>query len=316
MKNRWLCWVSLAIIAGSANWTLGEEAILLRYKAAPGDSAICRQVTELKQKVEYQGIKLESSKTSDEVVTQTVDAVADDGKVSLTLKNERLKVAATYGPEEKYSFDSKSTTHDKGSIIGGALTPLNERVAGAQFQFSRSPRGTVVEVKGYKELIAESFKDNALALQLSMAATNEEVRLNLQDQFVVLAEQAVKPGDKWEVPYELEIPNYGKTSGKVTYTFEGPGKFENLPTAKFSIQSDVSLEMKMDFGGVKVTGGYSTRNSSGTIHFDPAKGRVVSAVRELTVGGQLSVDDDGMIFPVQLEQTQGVKFELLDKLPE
>lgn len=310
------CCVAATILSAISGSIVADDAVTFQYKAAKGDRSVYRAVAELKQKVEFQNVRLESSKTQDEVVTQAVESVGDEGKLNLTTKNERLKVTAAYGPNEKYEFDSKETAHDKGSVIGGALTPVNERLAGSQFSFTVGPRGSIVEVKGFKEIVAEAMKDNSLAVQFSVASTDEETRFNLQDRFVVFQDKGVKPGEKWDVPYDLEIPNYGKATGKVTYTYDGPDKVGDRKTVKFSVTSDISFDMKMDLSGIKITGTYSTRNSSGTIQFDPQAGKVVSVRREVTMGGQLSVNDDGMIIPVQNEETQTVKIDLLDKVPE
>lgn len=309
---RWLLVLACAAIPATAR---ADDAVTLKYKLAKGDSAIYRSTTELKQTQMIMNLKIENTMKTDDVSRRTVDDVAADGKVQLTSKNERLKVAGNFGAAGKFEFDSKSAERDKGSLLGGALTPLYERLSGAQIQLVISPLGNVAEVKGYKELVADVIKDNPIAEQFG-AGSEEAAKIAFQEQFVVFSDKPVKPGDKWEVPYDLEFPKLGKAKGKVQYVYEGPDKVGERKTARIGVTNDLSFELNVDMAGTKVTGTISTSSSSGTIQFDLEAGRIVSAKKEYTMSGNLSVDAGGMIIPVQNEQTQTIGLELLEKLPE
>jgi hypothetical protein len=269
----------------------------------------------LKQTQTIMDLKIENSMSTDDVSRHTVEEVGTDGKITLASKNERLKVSANFGAAGKFDFDSKSTERDTGSILGSGLTPLYERLSGAQLQLVVSALGEVAEVQGYKNLVADVIKDNPIAEQFG-AGSDEAAKIAYQELFVIFSDKPVKPGDKWEVPYNVDFPKLGKAKGKMLYTYEGPDKVGDRKTARFSVTNDLSFDLDLDMAGTKVTGTISTNNSSGTVQFDIEAGRVVSSKKEYTMSGQLSVNANGMIIPVQNQQTQTVTLELLDKLPE
>lgn len=296
-----------------------DEAVLLKYKVARGDTLHFKNTQAMKQAqsltVNGMTIKQDNSLKQEAILTRVADEVGSDGKVTFRLKAERRKMNAEFGALGKFEFDSKSTDRDTGSTIGASLTPLLERLTGSEYQVIVNPQGKVGEVKGYAELIAELLKDNPLAGQFG-GGDNAAAVMSEQDAFVILSDKPVNVGDQWEVPIEMDVPKLGKVKGKTTYKYEGPDTVGNRKTVRIAICGEMMMELKLDQGAAKVSGTLTASNSSGTVQFDPVAGRVVSIKRSVSFGGMLSVDAGGMTIPVDNQQEQTNTFELLEKLPE
>src|SRR5262245_48348751 len=296
-----------------------DEPVLLKYKVTKGDTLHYKHSQTMKQAqsltVNGMTIKQDNTMKQEAILTRVADEVGSDGKVTYRVKAERRKMNAEFGALGKFEFDSKSTERDTGSAIGAALIPLLERLTGSEYQVIVNPQGKVGEVKGYAELIADIVKDNPLAGQFG-GGDNTGAVMSEQDALVMLSDKPVKMGDQWEVAVESELGKLGKVKAKTICTYEGPDKVGNTKTVRIAVGGEMTMELNIDQGGMKVTGTLTSSNSSGTVQFDPVAGRVVSIKRTLTVGGMLTVEAGGMTIPVDNQQEQTNTFELLEKLPE
>lgn len=305
----------ILLASSSVSPAVAAEPVLLKYKLAKGEQLIYRQEQGMKQIQTVMGAKVDTDSNQEAIVSRTVDGIDEKGNATLKTKTDRRKLKIK-GQQGDYEFDSKSTERDTTSAIGGGVTPLLERLTGSEYEVSVSPRGEVVEVKGFAELVADLLKDNPFGQFTGAAADNKSARLNEQDTFLVLSEKPVKPGDTWEIPIEMEIPMVGKFKGKTVCVYEADDKVGDRKTVRIGTTTEMSIELNIEAGGAKVTGTISSTTSSGSVQFDPAAGRVVSAKREISMAGQLSVEAGGMVFNVDNNQTLTNAVTLLDKLPE
>jgi hypothetical protein len=201
-------------------------------------------------------------------------------------------------------------------MLGGSLTPLFERLSGAVIDVTITPSGKVVEVKGYKELIGDLLQGNDIAKQFAGGGSDEAAKAAIGETFPTLSTKAVSPGDKWEEPFTLQLPQVGKVTGKKIYWYQGSGEVGKLKTAKISVATEMSVETNIMIDGAKVTGTISVSSSKGTIHFDPQKGCLVALDSEQTVSGNLNVSVNNMDIPVTLEQVERTTVDLIDELPK
>lgn len=312
--------IAVVIVAcGLASQARAQEPLLLKYKPTKGERLIykSKQHMDQKQTLTIMGmpIKLENLLDHEVIVSRTVADIDAAGNATLNVKGERRKVTADFGGLAKFEFDSKSTERDTSTQLGSELTPLLERLTGSEYQLIVTPRGSVAEVKGFAELVGDLVKDKQFASQFA-SGDNKSAAFQEQDAFVILSDKPVKPGDKWEVPYDVEIPMVGTIKGKNVYTYEGPDKVGDRPTARIGVSSETSIELKIDSPTSKVTGTMTTTSSTQTVQFDPAAGRVVSAKQKISMGGQLTVEAGGMIIPIDSQQDHTTSWELLEKLPD
>lgn len=290
-----------------------QEPVLLAYKFKAGDRVLFRSSIDQKQVQTFLDQKHEMAVTIETFGSRTVDSVNDQGLATIKHRAERIKVKTKILGLEDYEFDSKSTVRDKASEAGGALTPVFDRLTGADIDLFLTPRGEVQEVKAYGELLADAVKDSILAIQLTKGGSNESARVNIQEALLMLSDKPVKPGDEWEGALETELPRIGKMKGKMKCKYLGPDKVGELATAKISVTPEAVLDVNVEIGGIKVTGALSTTTSDGTAQFDPAAGRLVSFKTNLTIAGQLTLD--GTV-PFKSEQSQTTTYDLVEKLPE
>ena len=291
---------------------LADEPVLLRYKFAPGDKQIYKTGQETKQIQTVLNMKIENVATHDSIILRNVDTVDSEGVATLKTKAERRKLKTS-----EYLFDSKSTDRDTTSAIGAALTPLMERLTGSEYEVLVNPRGTVVDVKGYVELIGDLVNNNDAARQiLGAGAGKAGAVLAEQAGFVTFSEKPVQPGDQWETPFDIELAGVGKVKGKVVFTYEADDKVGDIKTVRIGMAPEISIELQVDSGGAKVTGTLSTSNATGSVQFDPQAGRILKSKRSVTISGQLTVEAGGMTIPVDSQSEEVNTIELLEKLPD
>jgi hypothetical protein len=307
-----------AVVASMGAAVYADEAVSLKCKMAKGDKVIYRTKMEMKQTQNIAGMAFDNEMNNEAISSYTVDEIDEQGNYHLTIKAERLKVKAKFGAlGGDYVFDSQSSERDKSSMIGAAVTPLYERMSGIVYQAKIGPDGDVLEVKGYAEQLKDILDANPLARQFGGGGgSNDAAKESLREQFVKLPTKAINTGDTWDVSSVIELPQLGKNRGKSTYRYVGPDKVQGRDTAKAEVTGETSFELNIDQDGAKVTGTLSSTSISGTIHFDLATGRVLRAEGSATLGGDLTVDANGMIIPIRNDQTMKSSLEVLEKLPD
>jgi hypothetical protein len=292
-----------------------DEPILLRHQYEKDHPLLYRTTSEMEQTQSLMGQKITMTMKQTDVTQRSLEMVNDDGNLRVKSENKQLMVTMKSAIGE-YKFDSKGAERERGSVLGAALTPIYERLSGSALTMVITPRGEVKDVEGLDMLLADVLKDNALGAQFAGGGSKGAARLSQQESSDQLPEQPVKKGDKWEIPYEMELPKLGKVTGKRIYTFEDFDKVGERETVRLGVTLEMAFDVAVEMGGAKVTGKMAVSDSSGTVHFDPKRGQTVSKKAKYTIGGDLSVDVAGNIIPVRQDQTQAVTVELIEKLPE
>jgi len=306
--------LTVAAVLYGCSIAVAQDAVTLRYKMAKDEKQIYRKFETLKQAQSVMNMKIETEITSTEVGTRTLQEIDAEGNFRLQTENKSFKVKAKIGPLGEYTFDSKSNDNDKGSALGAALTPVYERMSGSSMTITHTPRGVVTKVEGYEELLKDVLKDNPIGAQFAGGGSDKAARFGFGEFFPNFSEKPVAPGDRWETPYELELPKIGAAKGKRIYV--GPDKVGDRKTAKVTVTSELSLDLNLDINGAKVTGKMTIDEAKGTLQFDPERGQIVSLENQYTLSGNLNVSTNGMEIPVSTAQTQRVMLELLPKLPD
>lgn len=305
--------LGLVVVFGTA--ATADDSPTLKYKLAKGDRILYRTKSEMKQTQTIAGQVIESETNAEAINSYTVDAIDEKGNYQLTIRGERLKMKGKFGGTD-YAFDSQSSERDKSSVIGAEVTPLFERLSGSAYQATLGPDGDHLEVKGFGDLVRDLVQGHPIATQFASGGTDEAAREGLREYFPKLAKNALKPGDSWEVPVDLTIPNLGKTRGKSVYRYVGPDKVGERATAKIEVSTDATVELRIEMDGATVTGTINSTGASGTIQFDVAAGRVLTTQSAAPMTGSLNINANGMDIPLGLEQTIKSSTEYLEKLPE
>ena len=307
---------ALAFVVVGGEAAHAAEPLLLRYKYSLAQPLIYRTESTMQQVQTFAGQKVETETTQIDVAVRTLQKVDDQGNLHIRTENKQLQTTVKVKPLGEYKFDSRTKERESGSVLAGGLNPLYERLSGSLLDITFGSDGKIVEVDGYEQLLADLFKDNPLAKQFAGGGSKQAAHAGYQELIDQFSEKAVQPGDMWEIPYELELPQIGKSQGKRVYTFEGMELAGERSLAKISVVVELAVDIDIEANGAKITGRLASSSASGTVLFDAAQGQTVSKTAQYTISGNMNVAVNGMTIPVQSEQTQSVKLELLEKLPE
>lgn len=309
--------LGLAVLArAGAVQAADEKPVLLRYQYKLNEEMIYKSVQTTKQTQTIGETKIETDISTTEVSVRKLLKVDSNKNLQVEAENKLLQVKMKIGQLGEYKYDSKTEENEKGSMLGGALTPMYDSLRGASVTEIINTRGEVIEIKGFEELMAAALKDNPLGSQFSGGGTNKARKFGVSELYPIMSKMPVKPGDTWEEPFEVSLPKMGTAKGKRNYKFEGFDKVGKTETAKITYTTDLTFKLNLDQGGQKATGELTIQKSSGTLQFDPKKGKVVDLKSEYTIAGTINVSVNGMDLTVDTKQTQTVALTLLDKLPK
>lgn len=312
---RCLCF-GLPLLFLAAGADAADEAVTFRHKMAENETVIYRTKTSMKQSQTVGENKIETTMTQTKIDSWAFDEIDKQGNIHAKTETKQLKVKFEIDPVGEYTFDSTAAERETGSVLSESLNPVFDRLSTARLDVTFSPRGQVLQVRGYKDMFGDLLKDNPLGARFAGGGSDESAKLSMADQFIIFSDKPVQPGDSWEVETETEIPGIGKIKGKRVFNYEGPDKVGELETAKFTVNHEYSIDIDIEANGSEITGSMSTSNASGTVQFDPERGRVVSNNSSYTLAGDISVAVNGMTQTVNTSQTHSVELQLLEKLPE
>jgi len=303
--------VALLVLAGGA--LAQQDGVQLRYKMKKGEKYAYHKESVLTQVQTIKDMKVETEikqRIDDTVMLQDVDAKGD-----LHVQTEATGLTASMSIKlggkalGELTFDSKDKKKNKNTVPGADPIPLYERLSGAKLTVVLTPLGKINELKGFNELIGDLVKDNPDLAKFG--GSEETAKVNLAEFFPTMQDKAVNAGDKWEVPFEVQLPQIGKAKGKRIFWYQGDGQVGQRKTAKINITTELSIDLKLEMGGAVITGTLSVSGSKGTLEFDPQAGLVAALENEITLSGNLNVAAGGMDIPVAMEQTQHFSMHLV-----
>ena len=289
--------------------------VTLQYKPKAGE-LIYRTTTKMNQTQNVLNKELKNEMNNSSVGIWNVGEPDKDGNIEIRSETKVFEAKMKIEPIGEYTFDSRKNDNERGSALGGALTPLYERMSNANISFTINPLGKVVKLEGYKELLGDLLKDNPIAAQFAGGGSDEVFKMSMNEFIIQFSGKPINPGDRWEMPYEINLDKLGKAIGKKTYIYEGEENVGPHKTAKISIGSEMNFDLDLDMGGAKVTGKMSITEAKGTMNFDVKRGCILRFNNEYKMAGNLNVNAGGKDIPIATEQTQQLTIELLDKLPK
>lgn len=304
---------SIALVVSVAASALAQDAptsVTLKYQMTTDAPLTYKTASKIKHEKTVNGQKLESEMNVNETAVRTLLATEDNGALRFSNVIKRLTVRADTGPAGKYSFDSDAPNREQSSTLAKSLTPVFAAMASTEFTYTITPQGKVQAVTGHKELLKQIAKSDKAAAGLQ---NDDQTALHGAAEFLVpFADRAVGPGSKWEVPFELELPNIGKIQGKRIFLLESMTKYGERDAAKILETYEMSLDTGVTSGRAEVSGTLTADGSQGTILFDPAAGVLLSNEREIVISGRLTRKIGDQTINVDLKQTQTVSTKLVE----
>lgn len=301
------------LVAGSQAASAQET---FAYKGKAGDKHIYLTSVTSNSSQKVAGMDLESKFTLTTISERSFKQPDEDGNLQYETATKQVLVDATLPGLGKFKFDSESDENASGSQLADSLTPFFEATAATKYDVKLSNLGEVVELKGYEDALKDVLKGNPLAQQFAGGGTDEAAKAGVSDLFIPFQKEGVNSGDEWEVEFKINMPNLGEAVGKRRIRFDGDDKLGDTPTKKFTVTVELAFDVNIKSGGAVVTGKIESESSSGEYHFDPAIGQIISGKMKQVLSGTLTAAVGDNEVQVETSQTQIVKVERLDKLPQ
>ncbi|MBI1313729.1 hypothetical protein GC176_20750 [bacterium] len=307
-------WIlSLAVVVTSATATFAQDSVTFRYRFEPGEKLTYDISNSVKQTQNVNGQAVKSEFAVHTRVEREVSQIDGDGNIVLTSRNQKLTAMMQVGPLGKYEYSSEKTDNDESSTLGAAATPLYDAIRNAVVKVTLTPQGEVLAVSGLQEALADVLKSNALTAQLAGGANSKDgARASYGEHFLQFPEKAVEPGDTWELPLELTIPQVGKVTGTTKCRYEGTEVVDGRTLQRITSTSEVTVDVDIRQDGVTASGKIEMTKSAGVNRFDLATGRLISRENETTTSGDLIVIAGGQTLPIRQTQTQKHTIRLIE----
>jgi hypothetical protein len=212
--------------------------------------------------------------------------------------------------------------YDSNNAAASANNPLGEffkALVGAEFTLTLDTKNQkVTKLEGRDEFIKKIGQANPNMQQLLSSILSEQALKEMAEPtFAAIPNKEVAKGDKWTKENTLDMGAIGKYTNTYTYTFDGTeGKLDKIKvdtTLKYTPPDDkasgAGLPFKIKSADLKST------NGTGTVLFDPEKGRIEKSTFKLDLTGELNIEIGGQTTKVELKQTQETTIETSDTNP-
>jgi hypothetical protein len=257
-----LCFCALACAGLGLMPVRAEE---LRYKFQPGSKTnyAVEQKQNMKMSAMGQDLDMKNNMTMD--VSMAVDAVdTATGNATVKYKVDRVQMNMEGGPFGKSDFDSKSDKEPEGPLAMAA--PIFKALTADAVTMTVSPRGEISNVK-LPEKLKEAFQNAAGNFGGGPSFSEDQLKQMMNNGVFVLPKEAPTTSTTWSHPMEMKMGPIGTMKTNTKYTYAGKsGNFDKINLAidmKLESSPDSPMQIKMN-----------TKEASGTILFDNAKGRV------------------------------------------
>jgi hypothetical protein len=292
----------------------------LEWKFTEGDKGKFYQTvtTKTKQEMTITGQKITQSQSQTFIFSWTPKKYDKEKKTwTVVQKIEGVKMEIEIGGN-KISYDS---TKDSGQ--NNPLGEFFKQLVDSEFTITLGEDMKVQgKVEGKDAFVTKLTKANAQMEPLLKEILSDEALKQMADPtFGALPGKDVKlaKGATWDRDSELNMGPIGKYKTKYTYTFEGKKDDKDklyrikVVTKLTYSPPDPKAQPQLPFKILKAD--LKTKKASGTILFDPVKGRVASSDQVLELDGSLDIEIGGMTTKVELNQTQTTTVETSDKNP-
>jgi hypothetical protein len=176
----------------------------------------------------------------------------------------------------------------------------------------------VKEVKNQKDFIDKLGESHPQMKNLLKSILGEQAIKTMSEQtwasIPVPPNNKKKKGDKWSSEADLSMPAIGLYKNKYEYTYDGldDGKYKILVKPSMNYKPPTESPSKEDGLAFKIKGdsllnSVEGKDTTGTVLFDPATGRIFSSTIKMKVTGNVVIEIGGSDTKVKLDQDQESK---------
>jgi hypothetical protein len=277
--------------------------VQMEWKLKEGDKLFLETVSTLKQQMRTQGKEMKQDQELTTVFALTVEKKNPDNTIVLEQKLEALTVKNAVG------------------LAAGTDEKFNQQLVGAVFKVTLNPKGEVVKIEGYEDLLKKLAGDDANARKAVQSIKPEELfKVSVSEAFGFLPDKPVKTGDSWERETTRSLGPLGSIVSKRKYSYDGSETVEGKPLEKISFTATTtynppkageptSLEFQVAKADIKV------EDVKGTFLFDATAGRLVQSEMGLKMKGTVVIVVKGTNLDTEAVEEQTIKMRVLDKNP-
>jgi hypothetical protein len=265
----------------------------LRWKLTAGEKLAVAVTQNTTSEVTYSG---KTTKTKIDLamdLTWRVIAVENE-KIRLEQSISRLSVSFDAPPAGRVQYDSAEQEKLTGPAkeIAASLQPL----LAAKVEITMNDRGEILEAKEIKNAAASAGPTAAASL-----ISPEAVQQLLKQPLVVLPEKPVSTGDTWTTKNDLQSA-LGPAQQTTTFRYAGPAEVEAKKVELIEVTTTLKLTPPAT---AKIT--LKEHTQTGTVRFDAAAGRVVSAEQKQKLVTERPYRETTIVVTLGSEQTTTVQ---------
>jgi hypothetical protein len=301
----------LAALAATAAPVPSEDASGLRWKFEKGRTFYQEMTTHVTQTMTVMGQEVKQTQNQTFVLSWTPEKQDGDRWV-LRQKVEAVKLDIDVGGN-RITYDSTDPKAQK-----DALGTFFAALVGSEFRVTLDKGFKVHKVEGREELVKKLAADKPETETLLRGLLSDDALKEMANPMLITApRREVDKGDYWVQERRLDMGPVGAWVGRWQYVHMG--KQDKLIKLKLeAIQFDYQPPRDPGAGGlpfaVKATN-FKTKNTAGTVLFDPDKGRLHSAETGMDFDGELTVEIGGQETKIHLIQSQKTTYKVSDTNP-
>lgn len=287
-------WTFAALTACAADGAQAEK--VFRWKLKPGETLKYHMVQDMAQNIragENQPPIALSTKMAMDLVWK-IDAVDDQGVISLDQTIERIQVKLQSAQGVMLEFDSAAAKEPEG--MAKMIAPVFEAMVKKPFRVKMTSRGELKEVKLPQGML-ESMTKTAGIQMGNLVSEDSMKQFGLMSVF---PEGPVAPGKTWTQETTMKNPVTGNQVVKTTFRYEGPETRDGKTLDKIALMMNFQPEGKKQEGEKKegekkeaekteAMASLTTSEAKGFLSFDNEAGRVVETTMEMKMKIDMNV---------------------------
>jgi hypothetical protein len=310
LRCRWL--VVVPVLAFLVAGARGQAPVDLKWKFEKGKPFYQELTTETKQDMQVMGQKITQFQKVTFYLSWNPVEQDKDGNWTVKQKIEGLKMEIEIGGN-KIPYDSTKE--------GGPTSPLSDffkALVGSEFTLTIDKNMKITKIDGRDEFLKKLVKENPQMEPLLKTILSDEALKQMSDPaFSVVPDKPVKKGDTWTKTAVLNMGPIGTFDTNYKYTYEGP---DESKLQKIKVETTLKYQPPGPNAGSALPfkilkADLASKESSGNILFDSAKGRVGGSDMTMHLAGTLTIEISGMSSEVTLDQTQTTKVKTTDENP-
>ncbi len=288
-------WVVAVLLLGAGLVGPAHAQATREWKLKKGDHFYLRNVTTTKQTLKALNKEVPQNTEQTIVLGFTVEDQVPEGFLL------------------KETVEELTIKPDKGEAVS------DDKVTGATFHLTLSPKGEILKFEGYDKLIDKLAGDDAAVRQALQATLQEDtLKKSVREALAFLPDRPVKNGETWERSVEEPLGALGTLRETKTYKLEGQEDVggKKLDKITFTTAVDFKPGKKLEnFPYYVLSGRMETKEARGTAHFDPAAGRLVQIKSDLKLVGTMVLSSSDTKVDATYEQDQHTEVSVLNEKP-